>query len=125
MPIKGKGLEDIAWFLPEGVEMPEENWNHDYAKSLGIFLNGQTIRHVGRKGEPIHDDSFYMIFNAHYEPVEYCLPPKRYGSKWIKVIDTSEDCISEDGIIFKNDAAITIASRSIVVLKSPYNEKKV
>jgi isoamylase len=33
-------LEDIAWFLPGGTEMEEENWNHDFARSLGVFLNG-------------------------------------------------------------------------------------
>ena len=46
-PIKGVGLEDIAWFLPEGTEMTEENWNHDFAKSLGVFLNGRGLRAVG------------------------------------------------------------------------------
>ena len=35
-PINGIGLEDIAWFLPEGSEMTEEHWNNDFAKSLGL-----------------------------------------------------------------------------------------
>jgi glycogen operon protein len=49
-PVKGKGLEDIAWFLPEGTEMEDENWNHDFARSLGVFLNGQGIHSLGPKG---------------------------------------------------------------------------
>ncbi|MCF0040686.1 glycogen debranching protein GlgX [Dyadobacter fanqingshengii] len=125
LPIKGKGLEDIAWFLPDGSEMPEENWNHDYAKSLAVFLNGKGIRHVNKKGEPIHDDSFYMIFNAHYEPVEYTLPPKKYGTEWHKVIDTSADYITEDGELVGPDASVTVDSRSIVVFKHALEQQKI
>jgi glycogen operon protein len=44
LPIKGSGVEDIAWFLPEGTEMTEENWSHDFAKSLAVFLNGKALR---------------------------------------------------------------------------------
>src|SRR5690606_5506896 len=52
-PIKGSGAEDIAWFLPDSTEMSEENWNHDFAKSLGVYLNGSGIRTSGPKGEKI------------------------------------------------------------------------
>src|SRR5688500_9219890 len=64
-PIHGHDTEDIAWFLPEGTEMTDEIWNHDYAKSLAVFLNGRGIRSRGPKGEVLTDDSFYIIFNAH------------------------------------------------------------
>jgi glycogen operon protein len=125
LEIKGKGLEDIAWFLPDGAEMPEENWGHDYAKSLAVFLNGKGIRHVNKKGEPIYDDSFYIIFNAHYEPVTYTLPPKKYGIEWRKVIDTSENCVTEDGVIVDPDATITVDSRSIVVFKHALEKQNI
>lgn len=118
-PIKGIGLEDIAWFLPSGSEMPDESWNHDFAKSLAVFLNGKGIRLVGPKGEPVVDDSFYIIFNAHYEPLDFILPEKKYGNVWIKVIDTSTNHVAEDGEHYKPKQSITVESRSIVVLKQP------
>jgi glycogen operon protein len=125
MPIKGIGLEDIAWFLPDGQEMPDENWSHDYAKSLGIFLNGKGIRHMDPKGNPIYDDSFYMIFNAHYEPVEYTLPPAKYGSEWRKVIDTADACVSDDGQVLKPGDSFAVESRSIVVFRHSLEEQKI
>src|SRR5690606_38082749 len=70
MPIRGVGVEDIAWFLPDGTEMSEEHWNTGYAKSLGIFLNGYGFHYPGSKGERVVDDDFYVIFNAHHEPLE-------------------------------------------------------
>jgi len=91
-PIKGLGVEDIAWFLPNGSEMPDESWEHDFARSLGIFLSGHGIRSKNEKGEKITDDSFYLIFNAHHDSLTFSLPPdKKYGEAWVKVIDTTHD----------------------------------
>jgi glycogen operon protein len=117
-PIKGMGLEDIAWFLPSGMEMPEENWNHDFAKSLAIFLNGHGIRTSGPKGERTVDDSFYLAFNAHYEALDFVLPPEKYGTEWIKVIDTHENFFSEEGELFKPGDAVKVESRSVVLFMS-------
>jgi glycogen operon protein len=116
-PIKGIGLEDIAWFLPDGVEMTEEHWNQDYAKSLGIFLNGRGIRSLGPKGEQIIDDSFYVIFNAHHEPLEFQLPVEKYGNNWMKVLDTSDDNAEEEGP-YKAGEVIRAESRSVILLKN-------
>ncbi|QRQ99947.1 glycogen debranching protein GlgX [Dyadobacter sandarakinus] len=124
-PIKGVGLEDIAWFLPEGIEMPEESWNHDFAKSLGIFLNGKGIRHMNPKGEPIYDDSFYIIFNAHYEPVNYTMPPEKYGTSWRMVIDTSRDIVDENGEVFGPGSSVAVDSRSVVVFKHALEKQKI
>jgi len=118
-PIKGIGLEDIAWFLPDGSEMSEDHWNQHFAKSLGVFLNGRGVRTLGPRGEQIIDDSFYIIFNAHHEPLTYCLPPEKYGSQWTKILDTSQDFIGEETGTFEAGDPMEINSRSIVLLKHP------
>jgi glycogen operon protein len=122
-PIKGAGVEDIAWLLPEGIEMPEQNWSHDFAKSLGIFLNGEGIRTVGPKGEQTTDNSFYLMFNGHYEDLDFVLPSKKYGSKWIKVIDTHENLFTEEGESYKPGQSIKVSSRSVVLLMQPRTTK--
>ncbi|HEY4651937.1 MAG TPA: glycogen debranching protein GlgX [Pontibacter sp.] len=55
MPIKGLGVEDIAWFLPEGAEMTDEHWSHDFAKSLAVYLNGHGLRSVGQPAATVSD----------------------------------------------------------------------
>ncbi len=118
-PIKGIGLEDIAWFAPNGKEMTEEKWNQDFAKALGVFKNGRGIHSRGPKGEHIVDDSFYLIFNAHSGPLTFKLPPKKYGEQWNKVLDTSENRISDEGDTYLPGESITINGRSIVLLEHP------
>jgi glycogen operon protein len=116
-PIRGIGVEDIAWFLPSGEEMSEEHWKNDFAKSLGIFLNGRGLRAVGVTGEPIIDDSFYLIFNAHHEPLDFKLPGMRYGKHWKKILDTSEPQHTEEA--YAADDIILADSRSMIVLMNP------
>jgi isoamylase len=117
MPIKGIGLEDIAWFLPEGMEMEEHNWKEDFAKSLAIYLNGQDLKSTGVHGEKITDDNFYLMFNAHYEGLDYNLPNERYGVEWIKVLDTSIEGIIESPLRHFTGESIHVEGRSIVLLK--------
>ncbi|WP_033411617.1 glycogen debranching protein GlgX [Segetibacter koreensis] len=116
-PVFHSGLEDIAWFLPKGTEMTEENWRHDFAKSLGVFLNGYGIRSKGPKGEHIIDDSFYVIFNAYHDELEYILPEKKYGKQWTKILDTYENTVNKIEGRYSAKDPIIVQGRSIVLLK--------
>jgi isoamylase len=116
--IKGHGLEDIAWFLPDGDEMEDENWNQGFAKSLGIFLNGHGIHTQNRIGEPVFDDDFYILFNAHHEQMNFKLPLNKYGNKWTKVIDTFDAFIDENGTgEFEHESELNVNARTMIVLK--------
>jgi isoamylase len=110
-----EGIEDIAWFLPEGEEMSDEHWNKDFAKSLAVFLNGNGLHYVNHLGEEVIDDNFYLIFNAHDEPLDYVIPEKIRGKEWNKILDTGEDQPEEtaDTAIEK----ITVSGRSVVLLQ--------
>jgi isoamylase len=118
-PIKGAGVEDIAWFLPDGNEMTEDDWNASHAKSIGIFLFGKGMHAVGPHGEQVTDDSFYIIFNAHHESLEYKLPCSKYGGNWTKILDTATGHIGDSNEKFKSHSMITIDARSVVVLHHP------
>ena len=116
-PIKGIGLEDIAWFLQDGSEMTEEHWTNAFAKSLAIYFNGRGLHSMGPKGENIVDDSFYLIFNAHHEPLDFTLPVAKYGRQWQKVLDTSSAVQKEES--YKANEVVTAEGRSVVILKHP------
>jgi isoamylase len=117
MPIKGTDLEDISWFLPEGTQMQESDWLTGYAKSLAIWLNGKGLRTVDAQGQKITDDSFYVIFNSHFEAIDYKLPAEKYGCSWSKVLDTTAACPEQNN--YKPESAIRIIGRSVVVLQCP------
>ncbi|WP_207493245.1 glycogen debranching protein GlgX [Aridibaculum aurantiacum] len=122
-PIKGKGVEDIAWFSLDGTEMNEENWNQDFAKSLGVYLSGHGIHYPDSEGKLLTDDSFYIVFNAYHDTLKCTLPPAKYGKQWTKVIDTNEGLINGKGDTYQHGETFEIEGRSIVVLIQPAEEK--
>lgn len=119
LPIKGKNVTDIAWFLPEGEEMEDYHWEESYAKSLAVFLYGYGIRSKGSKGEMVKDDSFYLMFNAHHETLPFKLPDKRWGSQWIRILDTNQDDIATVEEVAWPEETIMVAGRSMMMMQCP------
>ena len=119
-PIHGSNVSDIGWFTPAGTEMSEEDWQAGFAKSMGVFLNGQAIPTPNQRGERQVDDSFYLMFNAHHEPVEFRLPEQKWGSAWAEVLRTEDatDCADRrDGAEHAAHAGVTVLPWSLVLLR--------
>jgi isoamylase len=89
-PIRGNDVSDIGWFTPGGTEMSDQDWQTGFAKSLGVFLNGSAIRMTDERGRHLVDDSFYVMFNAHSEAVEFVLPESKWGEQWTITLDTND-----------------------------------
>ncbi len=83
------GLHDIAWLRPDGEPMDDEDWGNGYARSLGVFLNGEDLPEKDPRGVHIRDDCFLLLLNAHDETVDYCLPGPEFGDSWDVVLDTT------------------------------------
>jgi isoamylase len=110
-PVRGTNLEDIAWLRPDGSEMTDADWQAAYAKALGVFLNGNGIREPDAQGRPSRDDSFLLLFNAHWEPVRFTIPGE-LARDWQVEIDTDGDL--PEAV----DDAIVVGPRALVVLRA-------
>ena len=51
--------------------MTEEEWTNGFTRCLGLRLAGDAIEEVDRAGEPIRDDTFLLLLNAHHEPLDF------------------------------------------------------
>lgn len=119
-PIHGTGVSDIVWFAPDGRPMEEENWGEGFAKSFGVFLNGEALTAPGPKGERIVDDSFYLMFNAHHERLMFILPVGEYGKQWARILDTREPSFQEDGPSYEAEVEIEVEARSLNIFRRTY-----
>jgi len=115
--IHGSGVSDIMWFNPDGSEMSQEQWEIGYAKSMGVFLNGNMIPSPGKQGERISDDSFLIFFNAHYETLEFSLPQGMQDKQWVLIIDTKEPRFIQEERIYTGDRTVPVTARSLVLLR--------
>jgi glycogen operon protein len=121
--IKGAGLTDIEWFLPEGTPMSHEHWNKTLAKSLGIFLSGDEMNIKNEHGEKIVDDTFFMMFNSDEHSVRFTIPGQSWSKSWFRILDTNDGFMDPDSIKYPIMAgeSIEVKGRSVVLL---INKKK-
>ncbi|WIM66940.1 glycogen debranching protein GlgX [Corynebacterium breve] len=109
---------DIAWLVPDGQLMTQGDWDFAFGKALMVYLNGTAIAESDERGQKIEDDSFIMMFNAHYEDIEFTIPPKHLGAKWQLLIDTTEKTgYPLEQSVHEPGDTVTVESRSTLVLK--------
>jgi isoamylase len=113
----GSDLPDVWWMRPDGRRMTQSDWRRGDARAIGVFLNGEEIPMKTMDGQPVVDASFLLLFNAHYEPIEFKLPTKRFGSRWQFALSTSEPEVSDASRSYVARAAVPVESRSILVLR--------
>ncbi|MDQ4065078.1 MAG: glycogen debranching enzyme, partial [Actinomycetota bacterium] len=116
-PLRGADVSDIAWFDPSGEEMTEEQWNQGFARTIGVFLDGEQSAQRGPRGERITDDSFLLLFNAHDGAIGFTLPSPQWGDEWALAIDTNEPLVEEGSKVFKAGEEVAVEGRAVVVLK--------
>ena len=113
------GGRDIAWLKPDGSEMTADEWNHQFARSLGVYLGGDALDEIDARGRPVRDDDFLMLFNAHDDAVPFTLPPFG-GSGWTVLLDTmreeapSRDRVHEAGAVYPLEARSLVLLRKVV-----------
>jgi glycogen operon protein len=115
--LHGEAGRDIAWFTPAGHEMSEQDWSVGFAKSLMVFLDGNSIPNRGPRGEEITDDSFLLCFNAHHEQMSFTLPSDVFGSSWRRVIDTADPKLAAPNDPIASRGVVNVADRALVVLQ--------
>ena len=111
---------DIAWLTPEGREMTGHDWQTSYARAVAVFLNGDAITEPGPRGEPVRDDSFLLLLNAHHEPLTFILPGRRLGRRWVVAADTAADpAVSPAGPDggYRTGEQVELAGHSMMVLR--------
>jgi glycogen operon protein len=110
------GLPDVWWFRPDGRKMTRRDWN-DGEHVLGMFLNGGEIGALGHRGEEITDDSFLLLFNAHFEDRAFMLPRRRFGAQWALEVSTADPAAEAGSETFGARTELEVAARSIMILK--------
>ncbi len=104
---------DIAWFNTDGNEVPDDVWNTEWNRSVGVLLNGQTLQVTDDEGMPVIDDSFYIVVNAAADGVEFALPASPAGKPWHQVLDTEN---IEDPFVNKpSTEKVIVGGRSLML----------
>jgi glycogen operon protein len=104
---------ELTWWRPDGKPMSEDDWTNGFARSLGLYWHGDSIREVDERGEAIVDDDFLVLLNAHDAPVTYELPEG--AGEWTVVIST-DPADDDPGRIVAGK--VELGDRHVLVLTS-------
>jgi glycogen operon protein len=110
---KGEQLPDVWWMRPDGRRMTRRDWENTESRAIGVFLNGDELGAETRRGEEVRDDSFLLLFNAHFEDVTFRLPARRFGTRWEEILCTGR--CDRDRLV--PGADVTVESRSISIFR--------
>jgi glycogen operon protein len=109
----GERLPDVWWMRPDGRRMTRRDWDNTQARAIGVFLNGEELGAETRRGDEVRDESFLLLFNAHYEDISFRLPARRFGSRWEVELSTGR----VEGDRLTPGSEILAEARSVVVLR--------
>jgi isoamylase len=111
-----RDVEEIVWMRPDAEPMSEDDWETGYARSVGVFLNGQAIPTPDAFGGRVVDDSFLLLFNASELDLPWTLPDGSRAASWVVELDTS--AVQPSGSVVKAGDSLPLLQRSIVVLRA-------
>ena len=57
--------------------MTRRDWDNLQSRAIGVFLNGDELNTETPRGEEVRDESFLILFNAHFEEIAFRLPARR------------------------------------------------
>ncbi len=116
--VKGSAIEDLGWFTPGGDWMTDDDWESGFARSVAVFVNGESIREPDQRGERVADDSFFLLFNAHHELIGFTLPDLGAGERWAIVVDTAAPMLGDaEPRTVKTGDEVPVEARSIQLLQ--------
>lgn len=117
-PIRGRAVKDILWLTPEGHEMTDAQWRHDFARCLGVYLAGDALAQTDARGHPVSDSNFLLLINAHHDGLDFQLPALAGTTGWAVRVDTADDRAEVDSLRqIAAGARYALAGRSAAVLE--------
>lgn len=114
-PVNGDPLKDLVWIKPDGSEMRDEDWGDGNARCLGLFIAGSGIADIGLHGEPIADDDFLLLSNAHHEDIGFVIPDWP-GAPWNALLDTATETGKAIPRTYAVGASCELTARSLALL---------
>ncbi len=115
--IYGADIKDLSWFRPDGQEMTEDDWKQGYVRCLGVRLAGDRIEEKDHLGNPILDDTFLLLINAHHEPIQFMLPTPPANVQWQLVLNTFQDVMPAHAPLITEGDYYDLKGRSLALMQ--------
>ncbi len=103
-------IPDVQWLMPNGAPMQSGDWNDGNLRTVIAALYAPAEEDRGA-------DRVIAILHAGSKPVDVTLPEAQPGFSWTRCLDTAIEDGQPEGGLFEGRAILTVAPRSVLVLK--------
>ncbi|HEY1763904.1 MAG TPA: glycogen debranching protein GlgX [Opitutaceae bacterium] len=111
-----ESVPSVRWFRADGKEMESDDWdNGGWMRTIGMLLDGDAPEIRDPEEIETKDDDFFLVLNAHHEPVDFRLPPEMARFKWTVYLNTVQ--AAAGGEAQRCHSAFTIGGRSLLLLR--------
>ncbi|CAN5682146.1 glycogen debranching protein GlgX [soil metagenome] len=109
-------VKDLLWLHPRGGEISDEEWRQPFARCIGMYLAGHGLTEIDERDQPLTDDDFLVLLNAHHETITFVLPSFQ-DSVWEVVLDTAFE--AETGVEgrYASGTSYPLQGRSLALLR--------
>ncbi len=83
---------------------------------LGVFLAGEGLDEQDERAQPIKDQNFLLLMNAHHEAVQFQLPTVASGMCWVVLVDTASSDMESPGTLCEAGTSYPLQARSLSLL---------
>jgi isoamylase len=109
-------VKDVTWLSPSGTELTIAQWHDENARCFGMLLDGRAQESgIKRRGS---DATLLLIYNAHFDVVNFVLPAVPEGASWLGLIDTNQPESELSAFPFDHHYAVTGRSLLVFALSS-------
>lgn len=111
-------VKDVTWLTPVGDEMTAEKWQDGPTRCFGMLLDGRAQESgIKRRGS---DATLLLIYNAHFDVVNFTLPDVADGMDWLALVDTNQAEAKPASFPFGHKPSLDgRSSRSVCLRKTP------
>ncbi len=117
-PLCDANMKDLTWIRPDGSEMAEAAWRDSTLQAFGLRLCGLAMDDVDDRGEPITDDTLFVLLNAHAGAVGFVLPDAHPGVRWEVLVDTAQENDPARPRILDVGESLEVTGGSLVLLRA-------
>jgi hypothetical protein len=82
-----------------------------------MLLSGDSVDVIDHHGEPVRDETFFVLINAHFEPIPFLVPGLE-NLEWEVILDTGD----ENGFVreqrkYTSGDDVDLAERATIMLR--------
>lgn len=115
----GEGV-NFALFSEHGRRIElcvfDQSGRRELQRINGMFLSGSAVDENDERGQPVTDENFLLLMNAHHEEVRFLLPTAASEMRWVALVDTSCQTSRSPGAKYESGMPYSLQPRSLALL---------